>query len=292
MGCVPLAGSQKTLRQRVWTQGTFHTGTLAANNAFGFIIVDPINAQANDRDCVIQSTSAYALGTVGDLSNAGTVGNQSNSEFPAAAYGPANDEALARIVGAGLRVRYSGPRQYIGGTVTVLSDPEHNTLFGKTPTQIADSEQHKRFIPEDGGWMTCLYFPHSTGDNDLGVPAFANPNNLNINSNRFYMGMAVNGAIDNAAFSYEFFVVYEIAGSHIRGVETTHGDPVALAAACTVGANTYPSTSPPDVMESQFFNKAANYILDGISGAVNLAQNGARVYKAASIAAPIIMSLL
>jgi len=232
LATIPDFPSLPSRRLRVWSKGFFSTGTAQ----FGFIMFDPYAAAANDLDSVWYSGATYA-GSVSSVNTAtvGVAAAKSNSDYQASSFVSSGVGNQARIVGAGLRIRYSSTELNRGGVVAGATSPNHFTLSGFTFDQINAYECSNRFRPQQK-WVSALYCPvynneliYSTGLGSRGgiLSGAYTPTPI--------MGFFVQApdASTQIAFEYEAFVVLEAQGTNIRGLTPSYSDPTGFAAALT-----------------------------------------------------------
>lgn len=264
LACLPSEYINSNFISFNFVRGTFSCGPL-----LGWIACDPRHGAVNDTPCVISSTNAFA-GNIFDLNTAvGTNQDNSNSNFVQGQIGAIQSDISFRIVGAGLRIRYTGKNLDRGGSIVALCDPTHTSLHSRSVAQMNGERQTRRF-PVTNSWTTVLYRPVETNDfvmlDSLG-PAVTYPPNITNNTNHWFMGMAVVPASATALspFEYEFVEIVEYQGRNVRGQRVSHADPVAMTGAIQAAAMTAPHQSSSETVHVTAMRELGNYLRTGVS---------------------------
>lgn len=277
LACVPSQTPNKTLKVRVFTRGSFFTGT----SGIGFIAVDPTNSCFNDVPCVLKTNATFAGNTfnLNDTVSGAIDQAFSNSNYVSTDVALGGDGIAFRIVSSGVRIRYAGTELNRGGFATCLHDPTHTVLTGRDQSSI-DGEPMSRRIHIKEDWINILYAPVFGQDYDLRT-AFANADPPTIGAlPRWYMGALITAPTNTPApFEYEFFSIIEYQGRNVRGLSMSHADPTALSAGASVAIANTPSRRPSVEIENDFLHKAYDYVRYGISHVENVVKTGAKVYN-------------
>lgn len=290
MGCVPSSLPIQSLKQRVYTRGTFTTG-VAASNFFGYVIADPVQAVANDTTSIISTVAGYASTLITNSAGANTTTAKSNSNFASTTFSLSSLNNQQRTVGSLLRVRYAGTELNMGGTYTVLSQPEHRCSVGSDVTQLgADVTAVRMPITKD--WVNVWYFPALNADTQFTNPNFQDPTLIGNTTNAFYMTIAANTAVAGQNFEYEHWTVYEVIGNNTRGATRSHADPNALAIGATIMVATPPAAGNIPKHEKNFIDKAFEYLRSGITGVTSVIGAGVSLATAAKAAQPYLPMFL
>lgn len=255
--CIPDFPALMTGRRRVWAKGTFSTSTDPAASGFGFILADPFEATANDRNCVIVNAPASVTNVmIGDPTGLPALVSvfKSNSEYTASNYNIPGMQT--RIVSAGLRIRYCGSELIRGGQVVGLHHPAHSNLDSYNITFLDQYKESGRFQVSRKSWTTLLYRPVDTDDLDF---VRVLPVTWAAGTQTFYMGFAVQAADTSGAnpqtFEFEFYVNYESQGAAISNKMPSHVDPVGHGAVNAI-TNIAPALHQPHTEDSTDVSKA------------------------------------
>jgi len=246
LACIPAFPIVMTRKCRVWSKGTFSTGS----NAEGWIVCDPQLGAANDLTCVMGTTPANAGTTVNIVVSPATASFGSNSDYVSGQFG-INDIQF-KVVACGLRIRYTGTNLNMGGTIVALSDPSHNSLQGRNYGQFQAEVTSKQFS-FGRSWINILYKPVLTQELDnhfsagLVTPAPTDPT--------FFMGAFVNSAVPGQPFEFEYYAVYEFEGANVRGQTPSHADPSGFAA-IQVASLQSPTTMPREGNDTRSHEKS------------------------------------
>jgi hypothetical protein len=270
LACVPNYPALLTQKQKVWIKGTMQTGPA---NGFGWIVVSPEWAAADDQVSCYSTTSSYAepTGFVNLVTGPGIAGTASNSQYKGAAF--SESDTLYRVVASGLRVRYTGTTFNQGGLATALTDPNHNSLQGLLQSGF-DAEQPSRRFPVNREWVNVLYSPYHVTDTDFAstfpthTPDPTDPS--------FYMGYYVTVPSGvSLSFDFEFFTVFEYQGPNIRGMTPSHFDPTGFAAvhgSAVSGGVNMPTNGSSESKEASFVSAVGSTLGTVVSVGSQVAQ--------------------
>lgn len=272
LACVPGSIPIRTWKTRFWNRGTIVVGA----NGIGYIVADPLNFSVNNLNSVHITDSTFA--GPGFSAVAGSITAQSNSTFTFAQIGGTGSLMQVRVVGFGVRIRYSGTELNRAGTIYSFHDPTHSTLLNETAATLGDEEQMKRF-PVSRDWTTVTYSPVIADDFQLNP--FLSVNFNTAGANRWYIGHLIAGAVPGVSFDYEVYGVYEFNGQTVRGMTVTHSDPIGLAAAVTVSQAAPPSQGSGEVREVSFLSKMGHELTHAFSTALSVYQGGKAVVETA-----------
>jgi hypothetical protein len=267
LATIPSYPALETKRQRSWVKGTFQ---VPAGAPIGFIVADPVLAVANDVDCVAYTTAAYA-GTTIQVVGAGLALAATNSEYTNAQIATVGTTSIqARVVSAGLRIRYADTELNRGGAILALHHPQHLSLAGYPPgavggytiPQLESYSETVRF-PAQRKWMSIPYKPVDPGDLDFFDVIPPNDNG------QFYMAFAIQGdATVATTYEFEFFVNHDITGATVRGKEPSSVDFVGFSAAHSAGASRdtlVPHDLSNDEAHQSFFASVVSHMRSGVS---------------------------
>jgi hypothetical protein len=303
LACIPSFPVLMTRKMRTWARGSFSTGT----NSQGWIAADPKYGAINNSATVYYSTAGMAPVAV-DMAAVGVGTANSNSDYALGTVGPAAN--LYKVVGYGLRFRYTGTSLNQGGTIVALCDPNHNSLQGRSYANFQAELMSKQF-PFGREWINVLYKPVT--DLELTSQSTFPANTGAATDLCFYMGAYINSAVAAQPFEFEVYGVYEWEGATIRGQTPSHADPVGFAAIQVASLNS-PTTVPkagndPSKHEASFLKEVGNTLLQtgstvfgnmigsGVSGLIQDVSNFSRssagqlAIGAAESVAPLLLGL-
>jgi hypothetical protein len=252
---IPNYPALMTLKQRVWVKGVFEA---SSTTGFGFIVVNPNFASVNDLACVRASTSAYTASTITTSAGTGVVGPVSNASFAQAQLATT---LQYRVVASGLKIRYIGTELNRGGQLVAFHDPFHQSLNGKTLSQLDAELQSERFRVNEN-WSYVLFRPVHDEDLEMksDLPAeFA-----------WFMAFAFQAPTPEigGTFEYEFFTICEYAGTNARGMTPSHYDPVGFAsvhAVTQMNKNLMPSQTHPQNKQRSILSDIGNYLTKAVT---------------------------
>jgi hypothetical protein len=280
LGCVPSEYPIMTLKSRTWIRGEFQAGT----NGYASIFADPINMAMSDQDAVNASTNTFALTAISATNAvpAGSVlGYRSNSTYVAAQFGGNDANSIQmRVVGCGLRIRYTGSDLNNQGSVYAIHDPTHSSILNATTGVISGELLSNRFkISKD--WQTVLYSPVFAADYQMTNVA-AQASATSPTTNRWYMGFLIAGAQNGAPFDFECYSVFEAQGRNVRGMTKSHSDPLGLSAVVNVSQEVRPTSQPIEEHSQSFFGKVVHELGHAFSTASNVYSEGRALIQAGS----------
>lgn len=155
--CIPDLHSVPSKKTRVLTRGVFETST---TTGCGYIMVNPWRADSSFS--LAWKTTPDYTGTSSTLYNAAAIGVNGiiSTKFPYAsgAWSPGvNGGVKHRIVGVGLRVRYTGLELYKGGRAVMLRSPDNTDLqLVENIDRTFEYDQAKSF-PVTSEWVMVAY---------------------------------------------------------------------------------------------------------------------------------------
>jgi hypothetical protein len=277
LGCVPEYPSLPSLKARVYAKGSFSTGAAG----FGTIAVDPERSVVNDNSCVLFSTASYAGTTMStDPTAVGISSAMSNATYAQADIGNSAADVAFRVVGSGLKIRYTGTQLNMGGVKICLHDPTHANLALRTESEM-DAEKQSVRISVTREWTTVLYRP--VARNELN---YRGTIQAHTDTNAFYMGILIQSADPSLTlpFEFEFFTVVEYQGRIVRGQTPTHADPVGAAAASfvtQVSSALQPSNASDHQRSSSIVQHMASYVAHGMSRAQTVSSSSPKAASGA-----------
>lgn len=248
--CVPMFPSFPSLKLRVFSRGTVTVGT----SGVGFVLAQ--HTPANDVDNVFITGGGYAGVTITSAA-AGVTAARNNSPYLATDFGASQGKAQNRVVSWGIRVRYTGTRLNMGGTIIALHEPDHQSLNNFTEANLLAFERAHRFAVTDTAWTQVCYQPIATDEfNYLGTGAAGNP----------YLGLFIKSTSQNT-FEYECYLNYEVIGSNVRGKTPNDVDPQGTLV--VTGALTQVNDGQIDRrLVNMSSGKASSHMIPALVGAI------------------------
>lgn len=263
---------------RVFIKGTMLTGTAGV----GWIIVDPLNAAANDLASLYHSAGGSTGNTI---AVAQSIGVTSNSDYSAADYGQDADSSQVRIVSAGLRYMYTGTELNKGGSAYCLVDPTHSNLFTASAANLGSEVTSVKLAATDRNWTNVLYNPLLANEYNMALYTQA----TSTSPNRFYMAVIVTAPDSTTrSYDYEFFVNLEVQGRAVRGQTWAHADPIAFNAAITTMQQVPVTLGESSTHVRSFLEAASHYVKEGITHVASIAQVGKAIKDTYDVAKPIL----
>lgn len=207
-----------------------------------------------------KSSQASTVIDIGASKSLQTFGNSDYSSVSGIQY---------RVVAAGVRFGYSGPIKDVGGVVTLVETPDHETINGKSRSQLAEYDESSTFVIQPGSWYSVEWHP-------------ADPSELQYDNQAtgIYSGTPLGFIIEASSgeFLVEAYCHYEVVGSNARSRTPSHADPNGMAAAMAV--NSSPGGRAPSAIDgardphraaankiATRLSAMAHYVVKGISGA-------------------------
>lgn len=254
--CYPGPYRLNTRKMCCWVKGTFGIQTTTNH---GFILFAPArlannNGIANNRDCpVLTSLSnpvaplplGFFAGVDTGAAGWGNVGAayNFNSDYSTAQLilTAQNQGIKYRVVAAGLRVKYIGPKLTEAGLIHFIEDPDHATLSNQSVASISGFEGYfNHLVDKESGereWHELTFTPVQELDFQFEGDSIANAT-FTARDNHF-MGMIISGCPTGDNFQYEAVTYFEAIGNQVRGKTVTPTDPTGASAALNmIGTDT------------------------------------------------------
>jgi hypothetical protein len=267
MGCVPGNLSMTSQKLRVCGRGQFFSGT----SKMGFLICDPFSSVANDAFSIVGTLGGYTGTTIVNSSAANTFTAGCNSPYTKAQFADTSIGNESRVVGACVRIRYSGTVFDKGGTATLLHSPDGYSLIGSTVPQLGNEPQAEKIRLTDD-WTTVWYYPTGIRDYEFYPTVFPDTATMSNGTYGFPMTIAVNTASESMPFDYEFWIVHEVIGRNVQGKTRSHADPNGLASAMTIMTAKRPAVGSIDKHERNVIDRFFEYVNSGITGVAGVAK--------------------
>lgn len=285
--CIPDLHAVDSKKAKIVTRGTFET---SSTTGVGWIIVNPWTADSSGPLGHI-TTSSYT-GTSATVITGGTGTLPfAGSKFPYPSSAWTNNVVSHRIVGVGLRVRYSGIELYRGGRGVMLRMPENKDVYNYNSVDNLFSYSQAKTFPVTRDWITVAYKPVAPNEYEYShIPQAAGDTGA-----RFSLAFGVTGTAgpttNSALFEFEVVTFVEYVGE-IDSISRSHSDVVGMSEIRNADMDDKPTRHPgktlwrrmasmgneiikkasPMVQESisqSFTNRVMSGILDAGRGAVD-----------------------
>jgi hypothetical protein len=217
--CIPDVLTLPSYKFKTLTRAPIATGV----DSCGYIAMNTF-AIASDQN-IAQGTTSNFTGTAYDTGQVPANYSllTSNSPFTIATANPGtNTRPFFRLVGAGVRVRYTGPLIAQGGTFTLYRAPGNNQI--PTPTTQATMQLNDRTarVPVTNDWSYVTYQP--TDNDSLSYRQYGQlPAGHNIL-------IFINGTGQGLPFDVELVQYWECQSTSIGQTTHSHSDPVGMGA--------------------------------------------------------------
>jgi hypothetical protein len=226
LACVPDMHALPSRKVRVVERGTFATGL----NGFGWLVAAPW-VTAKDLPCLSATSAGY--NGVAQISDPNVVTanviNNFQAKMPYTSnqfYATTTDPGIeARVVGAGLRVRYIGSEMARSGQIAALRHPDNESLVGFDDRRFR-SYEHCKVFPNNREWSYVTYRPAKPNEYEYS----RDPESAGDSNNyKFNLGFHITGTTNStgtpgsAPFEFQFVQFVEYLGK-IEGVTRSHVD--------------------------------------------------------------------
>jgi len=228
--CVPDVLVMPTKKSVYRIHNAFGNGT--AN--FGYVAVAPWMmsyglgpSDAETFYSVWSSTANYPYAYIRSMGVLGNTKYVSNSPYlitdPSSAY-------RRRLVSCGLRIRYIGPEDSMGGMILLVETPSHEDVDTFAFEQIQAYDTYRSFVPSRE-WTSVVYHPVDSDELDfvsysdgIGTGATATF------QRRFSLAAVFIPSSPSNTMNFEFEVVatFEEVGQKVRGLSPSYADVVGL----------------------------------------------------------------
>lgn len=212
--CVPMLPCLDSAKRKIFARGT---GQTSSSNGFGGV-------NCSTSLCHDLITVKYTLGNAGTcISDSNTSDAYNNSEL---AYQDFQGQSVqARVVGCGLRVRFTGKQVDMNGTVYALEEPSHLTTDNLTVPDLLKFDKVKT-KPFNRNWVVASWQPVLPAETAYSMNGYASP--------FIPLGGEGGGATaplviliqcqsgESLPFEWEWFCHYEAIGTAARGKSASH----------------------------------------------------------------------
>jgi hypothetical protein len=271
-------------KSKVFVRSRMSLGT----SGIGWVALTPTST--NDSS-FMQSTTGSSVGTSGTVFSAFT--NLQNlyctqNQFTAAEL--VGGGVQARIVAAGIRVKYVGPLTSRSGTVTVFEDPDHQESRTFSYNLLSSHPQSERFRVGDAVW-----------DGEVVLSGPCTPHELEFRQEQYPIGnvapilIAVSGVAGDL-YDIEGCVHYEQIGTPIQNKTKSHAEPSFFAKAIEAAKSITNSgvLAPPKskTLWQRFKDGVSEMLPQIIQGASSLLLKGPGPMKALGLIGSLGSSIL
>lgn len=240
--CVPSGFPMASQKVRQFQRGTMQT---SSTTGLGFIAWRP--SFANDTNNVVFTIAGTTWQTNQILSAATGTANQlqSMTTLPYTAAQCTSPNLDCRFVSGCLRIRYTGTEDTRGGILSLLEEPDHNSVYGQTGDSLLSYENCQRIRPSgDGEWATVNWSgPVRQSEVDYQSAA---------SLPQYLAAILVQAPVANVSQTYEFEVWQNIEyiGSIPTGKTDSHVDDSGMSKVLTA-VKKVSSTAPVGSPESK-----------------------------------------
>jgi hypothetical protein len=214
--CVPNYPTLKTRRQKVFMRGSFNTFA----DGTALMALSPLRIANNypttaSNACPlfvsngVTTAPAFPSMDLGAALPGGFTAFNWNSDYAIASI--TLPTFTYRVVGCGLRLRYTGTEMNRGGTIHFVEEPNHQSLGSATLAQISAYESYFR-VPVTRDWSTLVYTPVLPFELDMQ----ADSQESNGQYSGHYMGCLIACPATSVSFEWEVVGLYELSGPTVR----------------------------------------------------------------------------
>jgi hypothetical protein len=280
--CIPDYITLPSNKVQVTARGTMVLGTAGV----GYVLVDPYAGISNSGSVVgsnvsfpvLYTDATYTFPNLNYLPSGGTLptgvsGANTNSPFTITAAPLARSQV--RLVGGGIRLKYSGTQLYKGGTMALYRQQDNTSIASGATNSALLQAPLSAAAPVTRDWHSVTYNPASI--TDVSYQTF-NPYNGILGNSHYCLLIMVTGPAVNTiqqTFDFEYTAYFEQIGSNLQ-LSPSHSDPVGHGAIQTATANARLSVQPPAEQERSILTDIVKFAADNMSGMVNFAGTAAR----------------
>jgi hypothetical protein len=213
-------------------RGTVVVGT----SGVGFVGVDPY-LFCSSTNSVLYTDSTYPFPGI-TFGAAGINAVASDSPYAIDLFNPAsNNNFSARIVGFGMRMRYTGSEMSRSGQVVSYRQPENHSYPEPYPVSFYLGNREAVTVPADRQWHSCLWRPALPRDlayyDDF--PEFSTA--------EYSQFIAISGGTPGTSFEVDLLGWYELIGNTLPSLTRSHADPVGMSVVSAAMSEKQPTGS-------------------------------------------------
>jgi hypothetical protein len=253
--CVPDNITLPSYKFSARYRGTVVVGT----SGIGFVAVDPYLFCTSDKS-IAWTDATYAFPGV-EFGIVGVNETPSDSAYPIAQFNPTNPNNLTlRVVGFGMRMRYTGSEMSRSGQLISYRQPENRQVPHPYPPSFFLSNREAVTVPADRAWHSCLWRPALPRDlayfepfSDLTALEYSNM-------------IVISGGVPGTSFEIDLVGWYELIGNTLPNLTRSHSDPLGMSVVSASLSEKQPTTS--------------NSVRDFIANATSIANESLSFVKA------------
>jgi len=224
---VPIDTHRARLKATTTVTVTGGAITVIANPVFGLCSDSFLSDPATTNVGAINYASATSLSVSGGV--VVTNSQYTRSQFAGLT---TSSSVRGRVVAACMRICNVSAANTRNGVFTLFTDPQHNTLQGKTSTNVSSDQKATQYNASTADWHTVTYHPVEPDEVDSWVwdpargpqagvktGAYVSPNAADASSaDNFpgYMGIWWNGDSVSQTFQIELYIIAEYVGSLVQ----------------------------------------------------------------------------
>jgi len=214
--CNPYLPPIYSQRMRTFCRFSLDSGAFNGGSAAIMVRANP----ANDTSSGAVSDAATAFGDGTTFTVANQFFKNSNSPYPTVSFSATN--LSAGITSFGLRFRYNGNAELMGGNFFVFEAPNHFDLQGMTPSQVLNEATCMQ-LPVSQEWQSLVW----SGPQNVSELAYANSATADPFDN-YVLLLMIRGVNDPNAqtFECEIWMNHEIVGRSAQGQQFSDQDQV------------------------------------------------------------------
>lgn len=247
--CIPDVISFPSYKIKTQGRGSFFIGT----QGLGFVTLRP-RMFFNDNVASYRSLAAYASNVI-DPSLAGV--GVSNNDSPYASTVPPLQFRNWRLVGAGIKIRYTGTELNRGGRVVLARMPSGESFQFPVSDSTLLALRSTNTAPVTRRPESVTYYPDTYNAID-----YIEGISLRLEQSLL---IAVVGGVVGSSFEYEYVQHWEVIGDNVLNTSKSESDPMGLGAVIQSIPQRVPSTTP-EVAENNMLQKALSAISGTFSG--------------------------
>jgi hypothetical protein len=214
--CIPYGFPTPSMKQKVFTRGTFALGTTGQ----GYILYTP--TVANDA-IAITTTTAASVGTAATAlsSFTGIATYNATKLMFATAEVVTNKTVAARFVAGCIKIRYAGTEANRNGTMCALEEPNHGNMQLQTGSTMRSYINSFVERPDPLGTFDSINYSGPVNATETQFGNVSQP-----------VGNIIAIFVDGLAgdkYEWEMYQHVEFSGQNVPGVSVSHSDPIGYA---------------------------------------------------------------
>lgn len=289
--CVPDNITLESYKFAVRARGSGAIGS----GGVGYIAVNPYNPyiySSTNNVCGFVTGSGFAGTTFSDPTVGGVSQIATDATMP---YTNAdNYDQAYRVVGAGLKVQYTGNVMNQQGLFVIARDPSNSPFVGGTTIPALLLFRETTQLRVDQNWHCVLWKPATASDItyaprgiDIDGTMLTGTKLFNTNPT---MGIFITGGTAGASFEYDFIVWFEMTGRTLPSISTSHSDPIGMSAVSAAVSSHQPETTPAN--NAIAFGQSVDQKIESFSFLDSVASVASSIMPLVAEAAPYIMAMV